>query len=150
MANPTFDLFNGKCSTPIEVSKLPPVVIEELPVIEVAKHVVATREVCGELWYIWSDGTKTTETLPACPVEFCPSIPLNGGGFGYHEFDVRDPAATVVITPCPGDTSVDPIYIYPTAAPGRTARQADCDGNLIGYGVNQSACAVAPPAASSC
>jgi len=187
MANPTFDLFTGKCNPPIEVSSLPPVeisslppveistlppvvieelpclevcslpdvviaevpdlVVKELPVIEIAKHVVDTHEVCGELWYIWSDGTKTTEALPVCPepVVYCPSLRIAcaGGvpGFGFHEADPPDPAATVVMEPCDGDTSVDPIYIYPTAGPGHTVRVNNDDGTLVGYAVNKSDCA---------
>lgn len=130
------------CAKPIEISKLPEIVL--------AKHVTSSQVVCGELVYVWSDGTNTTEALPECAVEFCASIPLHGGGFGYHEFDVRDPAATVIIEPCAWDTTVDKIYIYPSAGPGHTARQNDCDGVLIGYGVNTSACAVAPAPAPSC
>jgi hypothetical protein len=134
----------------LKIAEWPALIIESLPELKIANHVVDTQVVCGELWYIWSDGTKTTEALPECPPEFCASIPLNGGGFGYHEFDVRDPAATVIIEPCVGDTTVDKIYIYPSAGPGHTARQDDCDGVLIGYGANTSACAVTPAPAPSC
>lgn len=130
----------------VVIAEVPDLVIKELPVIEIAKHVVATREVCGELWYIWSDGTKTTETLPTCPepVTYCPSMRLScsgGVGFGYHLLDPKDPAATVEMATCPGDETTDPIWIYPTAGPGHTVKVMDCDGNPIGYAVNRSDCA---------
>ena len=127
----------------LEIGKIPTLSIGELPVVEIKRHVVSALQVGNEVWTVWSDGTKQVEVLPTVTpaVVYCASMRLNGGGYGYHENDMRDPAATVVIQPCAGDTSVDKIYIYPTAAPGRTARQADCDGNLIGYGVNKSDCA---------
>jgi hypothetical protein len=150
------------CPAPIEIGSLPPIeisaipdlniaelpdlVISELPIIEIAKHVVGTQVVCGDLWYIWSDGTKTTETLPTCPepVTYCPSMRLScsgGVGFGYHLMDPKDPAATVEMATCPGDETTDPIWIYPTAGPGHTVKVMDCDGNPIGYAVNRSDCA---------
>jgi hypothetical protein len=100
-----------------------------------------------------NDCGKARWVVTATVCGFCASVRLLDGGYGYHEFDVRDPAATIVIGPCPGDSSVDKIYVYPTPAPGRTARQNDCAGNLIGYGVNRSDCAVdcgCPEPASSC
>jgi hypothetical protein len=78
-------------------------------------------------------------------VVYCPSQPLLDGGFGYHIADPKDPAATVEIAPCPGDTSTDSIWVYPTAGAGRTAKVTACDGTTIGYGANQSNCAVACP-----
>ncbi len=79
-------------------------------------------------------------------ITYCPSQALLDGGFGFHEADPKDPAATVMIAPCAGDNSVDPIWIYPTAGKGHTARVTDCDGVLIGYGANTSSCAVVKPA----
>jgi hypothetical protein len=102
--------------------------------------------VCGELWYIWSDGTKTVETLPVCPVPvvYCPSLRISCDGkpgFGFHTADPKDPAATIEMAPCPGDEMTDSIWIYPSAGPGHTIKVADCDGNMIGYAVNKSDCA---------
>ena len=79
-------------------------------------------------------------------ITYCPSQALLDGGFGFHTADPKDPLATVVIAPCAGDTSVDPIWIYPTAGAGHTVRVTDCDGVLIGYGVNKSDCAIIKPA----
>lgn len=76
---------------------------------------------------------------------YCPSQPLLDGGFGYHIADPKDPAATVEIAPCAGDTSTDSIWVYPTAGAGHTAKVVSCDGTLIGYGANQSNCAVTCP-----
>jgi hypothetical protein len=130
----------------VVIASVPDLVVAELPVIEIKKQVVDTQVVCGELWYIWSDGTKTTETLPVCPVPvvYCASLRLSCDGqpgFGYHINDPKDPAATVEMAPCAGDTSVDSLWIYPSAGPGHTVKVADCDGNLIGYAVNKSDCA---------
>jgi hypothetical protein len=127
----------------LDIGKLPELKIGDMPVIEIKRHVVAVTRVDGEVWTTWSDGTKQIEVLPSPEVApaYCASIRLNGGGYGYHANDQRDPAATVVIEPCAGDTSVDKIYLYPAAGPGHTARQNDCDGNLIGYGANRSDCA---------
>lgn len=127
-----------QCSKPIEIASLPP--------IEIKRHVVDAQVVCGELWYIWSDGTKTTETLPVCPVPvvYCPSLRISCDGqpgFGFHTVDPKDPAATVEMVPCPGDEMTDSIWIYPAAGPGHTIKVADCDGNVIGYAVNKSDCA---------
>jgi hypothetical protein len=74
-------------------------------------------------------------------ITYCPSISIIDGGFGFHQADPPDPAATVIINPCAGDVSVDNIYIYPTAGTGHTVRVTDCDGVLIGYAVNRSNCA---------
>ena len=82
-------------------------------------------------------------TPSAAGIIYCPTRALLDGGYGYHAADPRDPAATVELAPCAGDLSTDPIYIYPVAAPGRTAKVLDCAGNAIGYGVNKSVCA--PP-----
>ena len=80
------------------------------------------------------------------PTVYCASQPLLGGGFGYHISDPKDPAATVEIAPCPGDTSGTPtIWVYPTASAGATAPQYDCNGVLIGYGRNTSNCAIQCP-----
>jgi hypothetical protein len=79
------------------------------------------------------------------PVVYCPSQPLLDGGFGYHIADPKDPAATVEIAPCAGDTSTDSIWVYPSAGAGHTAKVTACDGVTIGYGANQSNCAVACP-----
>jgi hypothetical protein len=112
--------------------------INSLPELKLERRLVQVITAGGKTWKYWSDGVRELESLP---VAFCPSVRLLDGGYGYHEYDERDPAATVVIAPCAGDGSVDKIYVYPTPAPGRTARQNDCDGNLIGYGVNRSDCA---------
>lgn len=130
----------------IDICSIPDLVIAELPVVEIKKHVVDTQVVCGDLWYIWSDGTKTVETLPVCPVPvvYCPSLRISCDGqpgFGFHEMDPKDPAATVEMAPCTGDTSVDNLWIYPSAGPGHTIKVMDCDGTLIGYAVNKSDCA---------
>ena len=80
------------------------------------------------------------------PTVYCASQPLLGGGFGYHISDPKDPAATVEIAPCRGDTSGTPtIWVYPTASAGATAPQYDCNGVLIGYGRNTSNCAIQCP-----
>lgn len=81
----------------------------------------------------------TTETCG-----YCPSLPVSCGcepGFGYHIDDPKDPAATVEMAPCPGDTSVDSLWLYPTSGPGHTVKITDCDGVLIGYAANRSDCA---------
>jgi hypothetical protein len=131
-------------AAPVEVSSLPCLEICELPVVELKKQVVDTQVVCGELWYIWSDGTKTTETLPACPPVYCPSLRLSCDGqpgYGFHLMDPKDPAATVEMAPCAGDTSTDSIWIYASAGPGHTIKIMDCDGVVIGYAANRSDCA---------
>lgn len=130
----------------LEICSIPDLVVSKLPVVELKKQVVSSQIVCGELWYIWSDGTKTTETLPVCPVPvvYCPSMRLSCDGqpgFGFHLMDPKDPAATVEMAPCSGDTSTDSIWIYPSAGPGHTIKVADCDGVAIGYAANQSDCA---------
>jgi hypothetical protein len=122
--------------TSIEITSLPP--------IELKRHVVASEIVCDQLWYIWSDGTKTTETLPACPPVYCPSLRLSCDGqpgYGFHLLDPKDPAATVEMAPCAGDTSMDSIWIYASAGPGHTIKIMDCDGVVIGYAANRSDCA---------
>lgn len=88
-----------------------------------------------------NDCGKTRWTPTATGCGFCPSIRLPSGGYGYHEMDPKDPAATVEISACAGDTSVDSVWIYPAPGPGHTARQNDCDGVLLGYGANTSTCA---------
>jgi hypothetical protein len=133
-------------AAPVEVSSLPCLEICELPVVELKKQVVDTQVVCGELWYIWSDGTKTTETLPVCPVPvtYCPSMRLSCDGqpgYGFHLMDPKDPAATVEMATCPGDETTDSVWIYPAAGPGHTVKVMDCDGNPIGYAANRSDCA---------
>lgn len=89
-------------------------------------------------------------SLPLSTVVYCPTIALLDGGYGYHDADPRDPAATVEIAPCSGDLTTDPVYIYPTAAPGRTAKVLDCAGVAVGYGVNQSKCAPPCPCPATC
>jgi hypothetical protein len=80
---------------------------------------------------------------------YCPSQPLLDGGFGFHIADPKDPAATVEIAPCAGDTTVDSIWLYPTAGAGHTVKVLDCEGNTIGYGANQSKCGL-PLNTASC
>lgn len=79
----------------------------------------------------------------ACEEPYCPSYPMIDGGFGFIAGDMKDPEATVVLAPCPGDTITPTIYLFPTPRPGATAAQKDCDGNLIGYASNSSNCAIA-------
>jgi hypothetical protein len=74
---------------------------------------------------------------------YCPSQPLLDGGFGFHIADPKDPAATVELTSCPGDTTTDSIWLYPTAGKGHTVKVLDCEKNVLGYAANQSNCA--PP-----
>jgi hypothetical protein len=78
-------------------------------------------------------------------ITYCPSQPLLDGGFGFHALDPKDPAATVEIAPCAGDTTVDSIWLYPAAGSGHTVKVLDCSGITIGYGVNQSNCAASAP-----
>ncbi len=98
-------------------------------------YVIENRESndCGDL--------RWTATTTTC---YCPSLRLScsgEAGFGYHVDDPKDPAATVEMAPCPGDTSVDSVWIYPSAGPGHTVKVVDCDGTLIGYAANKSDCA---------
>lgn len=104
--------------------------------------------VIGEYWNLEFEPPEPCKDCDTPP--YCASIPLIGGGFGYHENDIRDPAATVMASPCYGAAGVDKVFLYPTAGPGHTARQNDCEGNLIGYGANQSTCAVSPPTGTGC
>lgn len=87
--------------------------------------------------------TRWTATTTACG--FCPSLRLScdgsAPGYGFHDNDVKDPAATVLMEPCTGDTTTDRMWIYPSAGPGHTVKVTDCDGVLIGYAANQSDCA---------
>jgi len=102
-----------------------------------ANHLIENQEVngCGTL--------RWTPTTLTCG--YCPSLPLScdglNSGYGYHIDDPKDPAATVEMAPCAGDTSVDSIWIYPTAGEGHTIKELDCDGTLIGYAANRSDCA---------
>jgi hypothetical protein len=135
----------AQCPKPVTIDSLPDLVISKLPIVELKKHVTGSQIVCGQLWYIWSDGTKTTETIPACPVPvvYCPSLRLSCSGepgFGYHVNDPKDPAATVEMAPCAGDPQ-DSIWIYPASGTGHTVKITDCDGVLIGYAANRSDCA---------
>jgi hypothetical protein len=85
---------------------------------------------------------RWTATATVCG--YCPSLRVScdgQSGFGFHEMDPKDPAATVEMAPCAGDTSVDSLWIYPSAGPGHTVKVTDCDGVLIGYAVNKSDCA---------
>jgi len=100
-------------------------------------HLVERKEVndCGTI--------RWTATTTVCG--YCPSLPLScdgmNSGYGYHIDDPKDPAATVEMAPCPGDTSVDAIWIYPSAGTGHTVKALNCDGTLIGYAANNQ-CAV--------
>lgn len=98
-------------------------------------NVIENREMndCGDL--------RWTATSATC---YCPSqrVSCSGeAGFGFHADDPKDPAATVEMAPCTGDTSVDSIWIYPSSGPGHTVKVVDCDGTLIGYAANTSTCA---------
>ena len=117
-------------------------VIKALPDLRVARHLVEAIQVGDEVWTYWSDGAKQIEKLPAPVQEYCASLRLycdGTPGFGFHEADIRDPAATVQIADCDG--ALDTAYIYAEAGPGHTVKITDCDGNLVGYAVNRSACA---------
>lgn len=86
--------------------------------------------------------TRWTATATVCG--YCPSMRIScsgEGGYGYHINDPKDPAATVEMAPCAGDTTVDSIWIYPSSGPGHTVKVTDCDGVLIGYAANKSDCA---------
>jgi hypothetical protein len=88
---------------------------------------------CGEL--------RWTATATLCG--FCPSVRMacdGSPGYAFHDSDIRDPAATVSIDPCPGDTSFDRMWIYPSAGPGHTIKVRIC-GELLGYAANCSDCA---------
>lgn len=108
---------------------------------------VATGQTRCENWAVEKQevndcGTlRWTATGETC---YCPSLSIScegQPGFGYHEMDPKDPAATVEMAPCPGDTSTDSIWIYPSAGKGHTIKITDCDGNVIGYAANCSNCA---------
>lgn len=100
-----------------------------------AANLVENQEssTCGLRW-----------TATATPCGYCPSMPVSCGiecGYGFHVADPKDPAATVEMAPCPGDASVDALWIYPSAGPGHTVKVTDCDGVLLGYAANRSDCA---------
>lgn len=85
---------------------------------------------------------RWTSTTATCG--YCPSLRVScdgQSGFGYHINDPKDPAATVEMAPCAGDTSVDALWIYPSSGTGHTIKVTDCDGALIGYAANKSECA---------
>lgn len=60
MANSGFSLFSRPCPAPPPA----PVEVASLPAVVLARHVTSSQIVCNQLWYIWSDGTKTVEDLP--------------------------------------------------------------------------------------
>lgn len=126
----------------VKIAQIPDLKLAEVPVLEFKKQVVASEVYQGVLYYIWSDGTKTTETLPPEPVVYCPSLRIScdgQAGYGYHIADPKDPAATVEMASC--DVTADSIWIYPTAGAGHTIKVLDCDNNVIGYAANKSDCA---------
>jgi hypothetical protein len=129
----------------LTISELPDLTISELPIVEIKKHVVSSQIVCGELWFVWSDGSTTTKPLPACPAgaAYCASLALPGGGFFYHPADNRDPTATVALTTCSGTVLG---YVHPAPGPGHTVEIKSCcpDAVTIGWGVNRSECNVEP------
>jgi hypothetical protein len=91
-----------------------------------------------------NDCGNTRWTATAAKCGYCPSLRVScdgQSGFGYHINDPKDPAATVEMAPCPGDTSVDALWIYPSSGTGHTIKVTDCDGALIGYAANKSECA---------
>lgn len=53
--------------------------------------------------------------------------------------DPKDPAATVEMADCDGIE--DSVWIYPAPGAGHTVKVMDCNGTLVGYAANQSACA---------
>jgi hypothetical protein len=92
-------------------------------------------------------------TIVACvpvvvPPVYCPSFYLdtcgcNEVGYAYRDNALRDPAATVAIVDCLGDTAA---WIYPAAGVTGTVRHEVpyYENNvLLGYAANQSDCA--PP-----
>jgi hypothetical protein len=98
-------------------------------------------------------------TVVACvpvipPVEYCASLRTDSGecggcpqetGYMYRTGDNTDPAATVAVLDCNGDTVG---YIYPTAGVGHTVPYYDGGDTAIGYLSNQSTCA--PDEIQSC
>lgn len=86
----------------------------------------------------------------ACEEPYCASFPLVDGGFGFIAGDMKDPEATVAFAPCPGDTITPTVYLFPTPRPGATAAQKDCDGALIGYGMNRSNCGITTSSVGNC
>jgi len=106
-----------------------------------------TGQVRCENWVIEREQRSNCGTLrwnPTTKTCYCPSLPLScdgQAGYGFHEMDPKDPAATVEMAPCPGDTSTDSIWIYPTAGEGHTIKVVECDGTVIGYAANCSNCA---------
>lgn len=78
----------------------------------------------------------------ACEEPYCASYPMTDGGFGFIAGDMKDPEATIALTPCPGDLVSPTVYLFPTPRPGATAAQRACDGTLIGYAMNQSNCGI--------
>lgn len=134
MAEPTFSLMRPTCPKPLAcVDSSWTDTGQSRCVANVVE--VEQRSNCGTL--------RWNPTTTVCG--FCPSMRLacagGAAGFGFHEMDPPDPAATVVMEPCDGDTSVDPIRIYPTAGPGHTVRVNKDDGTLWGYAANRSDCA---------
>jgi len=94
-------------------------------------HLVEAKEVnnCGDIRW----------TISATVCGYCPTQQLDcdgNSGWGFHIDDPKDPAATVEMAPCPGDVSIDSIWIYPTAGPCHTFKVLDCDGVVIGYAAN--------------
>lgn len=78
----------------------------------------------------------------SCEEPYCASYPMTDGGFGFIAGDMKDPEATVLLEPCPDDLITPPVYLFPTPRPGATAPQKDCEGNLVGYAMNRSNCAI--------
>lgn len=86
----------------------------------------------------------------ACEEPYCASYPLIDGGFGFIAGDIKDPEATVALAPCTGDVVTPTVYLFPTPRPGATAAQKDCDGAVIGYGMNRSNCAIVLNSVGNC
>jgi len=135
---------SGKEVSTIEVANTVGIKVESLPAVKLERILVSAIRVDDAIWTYWSDGRKEIERLPKKEPAFCGSYPLpfdlcDGHiGYAYRENDYRDPNATVRIDSCDNGFAV---YIYPSPAPGHTIEVKDCDGRLLGYGLNNSDCA---------
>lgn len=85
-----------------------------------------------------ADRDYTLEDMGCHPAKvYTPTTPLPDGGLGFSAGDPPDPLATVVIAPCPGD-STPVAYIYPTSGTGHTLAMTDCQGNVLGYAASST------------
>jgi len=111
---------------------------------DATQYVVTFVSDCG------SKAAGSAMTLAAVvPPVYCPSFALDACGcdemgFGYRDNALRDPAATVAVTACDGETVM---WIYPAAGVTGTVRHevpySEDDITTLGYMANNSDCA--PP-----